>query len=493
MWHHKGILTLFIAFFALAACSGPGHVAKINVPPAEVLPLNEDRAFERFSKALQIPTISLTDPALIDSSQFYAFIEFVQREFPYVFEELDFRLVNDFGMLFHWPSGVAPIADPVLFTAHYDVVPIDSANIDMWKHDPFSGYDDGEFIWGRGALDDKGGVMSILEGISYLINQGFTPNRDLWFAFGHDEEVGGTNGAAKMGDYLEEKGVRFEFTIDEGMPIVMELHEDLFTPVSFIGVTERGNMYLELSVDFDGGHSSLAASETAITVLAQAISKLADNPIPGRLEGLGLVTLEAIAVDTAPFMHRVALSNLWLFRGLVERRMHAIPGADALLGTTAAPTMFSSGVNPNVLPSRATAVINFRIHPRDTKEEVVEYVRRTIGDERISLTMYPSARNPAPFSSTESMAYRTIEHTILEIFPDVITAPSIFLAGTDSRHYQRLSDNVYRVRTIRAYADDASRVHGVNERLHKENYLDMIRFQIRLMKNLTSGKNFLEK
>ncbi len=486
-------LTFIVVLWAfLISCSGPGHIAKHDVEQIEQVSLDDSLVFERFSKALQIPTISYSNTARIDSTQFHSFIAFTKEYFPEVHDALDFTLVNDFGMLFRWKSNQADERKPVLFIGHYDVVPVDSSNIGMWTHPPFSGHDDGEFIWGRGAMDDKGGLMSMLEGIDYLLKNNFNPQRDLWFAFGQDEEVGGINGAAKMGEYLKEQGIEFEFVLDEGMPIVMELHEELPTPVAFIGVTERGNMYLELSVDFEGGHSSLAANETAISILANAITKLSENPVPGRLEGLSLVTLEALAVDSAPLIQRVALSNLWLFRGMVERRMRDMPGADALLGTTAAPTMFFGGVNPNVLPSRATAVINYRIHPRENIDDILEYVRKTIDDPRIEMDLYPGARNPAPISSTESNAYRTIEHTILEVFPDVLTAPSIFLAGTDSRHYRDISDNIYRFRPIRAYADDASRVHGVDERINKNNLLEMVRFQIQLIQNVSSTTDFSE-
>lgn len=454
----------------------------------DVIELEEDRIIDRFSKGIKIPTISNSNPADMDSAEFYRFIDFTQETYPEVFEILEFELINDLGMLFRWAGDNASDQKPILLMAHYDVVPIDEATRHQWKHPPFSGHVDDEFVWGRGSIDDKSGVFSILEAISYLLGENFQPNRDIYVAFGHDEEIGGLNGAYYIGQHLSNKGVELEFVVDEGLPIIMELTRGFETPVAFIGVSEKGNMYLELSVEKRGGHSSLPESETAITILTSAIEKLRANPIEGRLDGLGQVTLEAMVTEL-PIYLQIPFSNLWLFRAPLERKLKSIPATNAIISTTEAVTIFQAGVKENVLPSNARAVINYRIHPRDSMESVISHVAKTINDPRIKLNPIPGSRNPAAISDFESEAYRLLNQSIQEIFPDVATSPSIFLAGTDSRHYRHISENIFRFRPFRATEEDAARVHGVNERINIENFMEMIRFQVQLITNAAQAND----
>lgn len=453
--------------------------------PADVISLNEERIKDRFSKGIQIPTISHSSAADMDSTQFYDFIAFMQDEYPEVFDVLEFELVNDLSMLFTWRGDSSAEKKPFLLMAHYDVVPIDEATRGEWTHPPFSGYNDGEFIWGRGAIDDKSGVFTIMEAVAYLLENDFTPNRDIYLAFGHDEEVGGLNGAYYMGQHLSAQGVELEFVVDEGLPIVMELTRGFETPVAFIGASEKGNLYLELSVEHRGGHSSLPERETAITILTSAIEKLRANPIEGRLDGLGQVTLEAMVTEL-PFYFQIPFSNLWLFRSVLENQLKKIPATNAIISTTEAVTMFQAGVKENVLPSNARVVINYRIHPRDSIEGVLQHVSQTISDPRIQLNPIPGYRDPAPISDVESEAYQAINKSIQEVFPDVATSPSIFLAGTDSRHYRHISENTFRFRPVRVTEDDASRVHGVDERMGVDNFIEMVQFQVRLIENAAS-------
>lgn len=209
----------------------------------------------------------------------------------------------------------------------------------------------------------------------------------------------------------------------------------------------------------------------------------------GRFAGLLRETFEPIAPDL-PFAYRMALSNLWLFGGLVEDRLGYIPHTNAALRTTTAPTMFNAGIKENVLPQTARAVVNFRIHPDDSVQDVLDYVRETIDNDDIKIHVLEGAREPSPITSTSSEPFQAMKHTIHEIFPDIPVAPSMFLAATDSRHFPEVTDNLLRFRPIRARPDDAGRIHGTDERIGIENFGEMIAFYIRMMKNTTSGQEF---
>ncbi|MEX2397202.1 MAG: M20/M25/M40 family metallo-hydrolase, partial [Balneolales bacterium] len=339
-----------------------------------------------------------------------------------------------------------------------------------------------DHVYGRGAMDDKGGLISIMEGVEYLISEGYQPERTIYFAFGHDEETGGERGAAQVAKVLAKRNIRFAFVLDEGLPIVEDIFEGIQSPVALVGVAEKGYLSIELSVENEGGHSSMPPQNTSIGILSTAVKRLEANPVPGKLSDLLALTFEAIAPQL-PFSYRMAFSNLWLFGPLVKQQLNAIPATNAAMRTSIAPTIFESGVKDNVMPVFARAVINFRIHPRDDISKIIEYVRKTIDDPNVKINLLSGELEPSSISSVDHFGYKALTRSINEVFNEVAVAPSVFLAGTDSRHYDNLTDNTYRFRPIRATHEDSDRIHGTNERISMSNFEEMVRFQIQLIRN----------
>ncbi|HLZ99821.1 MAG TPA: M20/M25/M40 family metallo-hydrolase, partial [Steroidobacteraceae bacterium] len=188
----------------------------------------------------------------------------------------------------------------------------------------------------------------------------------------------------------------------------------------------------------------------------------------------------------APEMHglnRLALSNLWLLEPLVRRQLAAAPSTNALLRTTAAITVIRGGNKQNVLPETAEAWVNFRLLPGDTVRSVVDHVRQAIDDERVGIEVLPQSSEASPVASQTSDGYRLIARTVREVFPGVIVAPGLMIGGTDSRHMERVADNVYRFSPVRARAEDLSRFHGTDERISVANYAEMIRFYETLIRH----------
>jgi len=356
---------------------------------------------------------------------------------------------------------------------------------DEWTHPPFSGAVADGFVWGRGTLDDKAGVLSALEAVEYLLETGFTPARTFYIAAHHDEEVGGLYGAAQVAALLKERSVELEFLVDEGLPVAEQVMEGIDTPLAMIGVAEKGFLNLQLSIEREGGHAAMPPRSTSIGDLATAIHRLKNNPMPGRFDDLLKNTFEPMAPEL-PFVYRVGLANLWLFRPIIERELTNIPHTNAAIRTTAAPTIIRGGIKENVLPARASAILNFRIHPRDDVDGVIQYVRETINNDEIMIRQMPRARNPSVVSDHEAPAYQQLRQSIKEVFPDTPVTPSIFIAASDSRHFRELTPNIYRFRPIRARPEDQHRIHGTDERIGVDNYLEMVQFQIRLIMNSTS-------
>jgi len=454
-----------------------------EIGPVAQHDFNEDEVVERMSEALQFPTVSFQDRADMEEDAFEGWISFVEASFPTMHETLEHERIGDYTLLYRWEGQNAELK-PGMMMGHYDVVPVEEHTETEWTHPPYSGAIADGYIWGRGALDDKGGLMSTFEAIEHLVASGFEPERTMYIAANHDEEVGGQAGASVVADTLEARGTELAFLVDEGLPVAEEIIEGIESPLAMIGVAEKGQVTLELSIIREGGHASMPPQETAIGELARAVRQLKDNPMPGRFGDLVQSTFDPISVEL-PFVYRAALANLWLMRPVIESQLSQIPHTNAALRTTIAPTLFQSGMKTNVLPARARAVINFRIHPNDTVASVVEHVETSIENPAVTIRRMNGAREASAVSDTEARAYQQLKRAVWETFDEIPIAPSIFVAATDTRHFLDLTDNIYRFRPIRATPDDRGRIHGTDERVRVDNYVEMVQFQIRALHNMT--------
>ena len=439
-----------------------------------------DEAAERLSEAISYETVSSQSSKDFNEDAFLKMHHFLENAFPNIHQKLSKEIINKYSLLYTWP-GKNQVLKPVMYTCHIDVVPVEPGTEKDWKHPPFEGKIAEGYIWGRGAMDVQGGVLAIMEAVEHLLESGFEPERTIYLGFGHDEEIDGHKGAYAIGKLLEERNVELEFLLDEGTPIVHDILPDLPNPVALVAVAEKGYLSLELSTIAEGGHSSVPQGLTSIAVLSEAIHKLENNPIKGKVDGLVKRTMEAIGPQM-PLPYRVVMANLWLFSGLVKRELDRMPATKAAMSTTIATTIFESGIKENVLPTQARAIVNFRIHPNDTIDSVKEHVEKAINDPRIEIMELHGFINPSLVSDVEQPAYKLLRKTIKKVFPEVVVAPSLMVGATDARHYSRLTPNIYRFIPLRADESDLDRVHGTNERLSKHNYHEMIFFYSQLIK-----------
>ncbi len=445
-------------------------------------PVDLDGAAGRLSGALKFKTVSSIDQSEVDYTQLAGLQEYIAKSFPLVNSTLEKKIINNYGLLYIW-QGSDNQKKPVLLLAHQDVVP---APAEGWKHQPFSGDIADGFIWGRGAIDDKGCLMSVLEMAEYLIKDGFKPSRSIYIAFGFDEEVGGQQGAAKIGEYFKAQGLQFESIFDEGMFVTQGAVPAVKPPVALIAVAEKGYLSLELVAESAGGASSMPPQETTVGILAAAIDKLQKHPFPTRMTGPAADLFEYLGPEMS-FPYKMIFANMWLFRPLIESELVSSPGTNATIRTTLAPTMFEGSQRDNVLPPKATAVVNFRILPGETMQSVTDRVKSVINDPRVKIQPAPVfANDPSPVSSIDGWSYKILDKTIREVMPDVLVAPMISIGGTDCIHYIGLSTDIYRFLPERLYGDDLSMLHGMNERISITNYGEMINYYIQLVRNLCS-------
>lgn len=476
---------------------------QVAPPPLAPVELDEAAAARHLGGAVAIETVSSPDspadppPGDPEIAKFTRLHAYLKATFPRARDGLTWETVGGGSLLLTWP-GSDPALKPLLLLAHMDVVPAagdeESAGAgagagasDDWARLAFSGKVDDAFIWGRGTLDDKVSVVGILEAVEALLKAGHRPRRTVLMAFGRDEEVGGNNGARRIAALLKQRGVRPECVLDEGSYVLEGVVPGLRVPVAPVGVAEKGYVDVMLSVADKGGHSSMPGPHTAIGVLARAVARVEDHPLPARIDGICGETLDALGPEF-PFLPRVLFANRWLFGPVLKAGFTASPPMNALVRTTSAVTLTGGGAKDNVLPSSAWALVNFRLLPGDTSESVLAHVRAAVADPRVKVAFADPVRYSRVFEASKvapvgTPGYRALERSIRQTYPGAAVVPYLVLAGTDARHYEGLTDGVYRFLPLRITPRDLERIHGADERIARKDFADAVQFYARLIRN----------
>ncbi|WP_456272938.1 M20 family peptidase [Bacillus sp. AK031] len=452
--------------------------SKQPVPNSSNSSINEEKAVKHLSEAITYKTISYQDRSKFDFNEFDQFIEFLKRSYPSVHSQLSLEKVNDYSLVYRW-TGTDPSKNPIGLTSHYDVVPVLAGTEQNWEQDPFSGAVVDEKIWGRGTLDDKIGVIGILEAIEYLISEDFQPGRDMYFMFGFDEEIGGDEGASAIASTLKERGVHFDFVLDEGGAIVENMVPGVESPVGVVGISEKGSAIAELTIEGSGGHSSQPKEQTNIGRIASAISKLEDTQFPEDLKGPGEDLFEYVAPEMNLGMKYI-FSNKFIFEPIIEEVLLGQPASAALIRTTIAPTIFQAGEQYNALPEKASAIINLRLMPGDSLEDVKAFIEETIDDEGIAVDV--SGSEATKVSAVEGSPFETVQQAARNVYEEAVIAPYLMFAGSDAKHYDSVSENTYRFLPVQITSEDLNRMHGTNEHVSIENYINAIKFYVEMIK-----------
>lgn len=451
-------------------------------PPAAVPFVPVAGAADRLAGAIRIPTVSHGDSTLRDSAAFRQMHAYLAASFPRAHATLVREVVGRDALLYTWRGTDSALA-PIVLMGHMDVVPVEPGTDTLWTHPPFSGAIAEGFIWGRGALDDKGTVLGLLEATEALLAQSFVPKRTIYLAFGADEELGGEQGARRVAELLRSRGVKPAMVLDEGGTVVTGAVPGVAKPIAVVGIAEKGYVSVELVVRAAGGHSSMPPRQTAAGILAAALARLEASPFPGGIRGATADFFEVVGREM-PLERRVLLANRWLFDPVLERVLARSPGMNAALRTTTAITMLEGSPKDNVLPSTARAVVNFRILPGESVESVVRHVRRVVDDERVQARVHGTTAEPSPVSPTGDSTWARLAQTIRQAYPDAIVAPYLVLGATDARHFRDLTPNVYRFAAGRMDVSDLPRAHGTNERVGVAPYLEAIGFLALLIRNV---------
>jgi carboxypeptidase PM20D1 len=453
------------------------QVTPKQTAPASVAP----NAPQRLATALQFKTVTKRAPTELDTAAYRDLYRYLETAFPAVHRTLDSTHVNGLSRLYTWPGADTTLA-PIVLMAHVDVVPIEPGTRGAWTHPPFSGAVTDGYVWGRGALDDKSSVVAILEALSTMIRAGERPQRPVHVAFGHDEEVGGPRGASAIAERITGDGTSPAIVVDEGGAITKGALPGLDRPLAVVGIAEKGYLSIELKAEAPGGHSSAPPDSTSIEILNAALVRLLDDPLQSRLDGVTGRMLDFVAPEMGVPL-QVALANQWLTAPAIRYALNQQSTTKAAIRTVQVPTRLNAGVKDNVIPSTATATINYRILPSQSVDGVLRHVRSTTGSLPVTIETGQTSE-PTTVSSVDGTPFRVLQRTIREVTSDsVVVAPYLVPGATDSRYYADATDHVYRFLPYTLTPEDRGRIHGTNERIPIEDYRTVVKFYVQLLRN----------
>jgi carboxypeptidase PM20D1 len=490
------VVALVVVVLAVVVVRGlTARSVQVEVSPAPET-VSAEVAAQHLSEALAFPTVSHHDLADFDPAPFAALQEWLAATYPRMHAALERETFGTHAgeaphglhaLLYTW-RGTDPALDPVMFIAHQDVVLVEPGTEGDWEAPPFSGarvedtgYGPGgvqkrTYVVGRGAIDIKLDLVGLCEAVEALLAEGWTPRRTLLFSFAHDEEVGGRDGNLLIAQALQERGVTLHWILDEGMVIADGIVPGLEPPVALVAIAEKGYLSVELVARGEGGHSSMPPPHSAVGRVARAVARLEANPLPAGLDGPAGEMFARVGPEMTTPM-RIVFANRWLFAPIILGQLSGKRSTNATVRTTTAATMFEGSDQDNVLPQIARAVVNFRVHPRDSVASVLQHVETVIDDPLVEVRPYgDSASEPSPVSRVDGPGYGAIERSIRAAFPEVIVAPALLVAASDSRHYPAIARDVYRFNPVWLGPDDIERAHGTNERIGVENIGRAVRF-----------------
>ena len=470
-----GLLLVLLGVFGTRAWQVDSR--QVDTEPVQVRVASD--APQRLARALQIRTVTNRRPAQLDSSAYRALYRQFATAFPRVHARLDTTHVNGLSRLYTWTGRDTTLA-PLVLMAHVDVVPVEDSS--QWRHPPFGGRIADGHIWGRGALDDKSSAVGILEALETLLRRGAHPRRTVHVALGHDEEVGGSRGGRALAERITANGVSPALVVDEGGAITRGALPGLHDPLAVVGVAGKGYLSLRLTAQQPGGHSSVPPTQTSIELLGRALDRLREHPLPSRLTGVAGTMFDYLAPEM-PTPMRAILANRWATAPLLRWVLNRRPPTRAAIRTTTVATRLQAGVKDNVIPTTARAVVNFRILPSQSVDEVVAHVRATLGDLPVEQEVLRSTPPPA-VSRADGPAFRLLQRTIGQVTADsVVVAPYLVPGRTDSGYYADATDAVYRFVPYQLTPADQSRIHGPNERISVSDYRTVVQYYMQLVRN----------
>ena len=468
------VIVLFLAVLIIRAAT-----FKPKAQPAlsaEKVAVDIDTAVSNLQQLVQCKTVSYNDHELEDKAEFRKLKDLLPKLYPHVFTVCEYREFPEEAVLLRWPGKTA--GDPAVMMAHYDVVPVDE---EKWEKPPFSGIVEDGVLWGRGTLDTKVSLASSLYAANALIAEGFVPEHDVYFAFSGGEEVNGL-GAVRIVDYFEEQGITPSMVIDEGGAVVEGVFPGVKTPCAMIGIAEKGMINARYTVSSAGGHASAPPVKTPVTTLAKACRSVIDHPFKMHVTKPAALMFDTLSRHSS-FLYKLIFSNLWCFKPVLDLICKGSGGEmNALVRTTTAFTMMEGSSARNVIPTEASLVSNMRLNPSDSVASAVSYLNKVVNDPDVKISVLES-NEPSRISTTDCEGWQKLVSAVASTWRGCVVTPYLMVQCSDSRHYGRISDKVFRFSAMDLTKEERATIHGNNERIRVECLAKASEFYVRLLKS----------
>ena len=440
---------------------------------------------EDFCKMIQCKTVSYIEPGLTDKKEFEKFTTLLTKCFPKLYSTADVYKVGNTGLV-HKIKGINNIkGHGIVLMAHYDVVP---AVKEEWSFEPFIGDVKHGRVRGRGTMDTKGTLCACLEAVELNLKNGWKPAQDLYLCFSGEEEINGST-CSDIVDWFIKKNITVDFVLDEGGAIVENCFPGVSKPCAMVGTEEKGSTYLDLIVSGETGHASAPPKNSCLGLASKIVNILEEKSPKAQYTP----TVKELFKTMAKYNNNGFLSflfkNLWLTKPVVNALSKKMRGdLYALTHTTLAVTKASASESYNVLPSSATIGMNFRLLGKDTTDKlttrILKKARKITGKKAVVDIKIVSEGNPSRVSSTNCPEWNMLSKVIKTTWPEVIVSPYLMMACSDSRHYCRITDKVYRFSAMYMSKEDRAMIHGVDESIKVDVLLKTVEFYCNLLQEV---------
>ena len=467
------LLILILTVVIRTLCFKPREV---EIGASEPVSVNTEKAIGDLAEMIKCKTVSNVDKTLESEEEFDKFKALLPKLFPNIYEKCEFTEVGTRALLYRYAGKSAE--SPTVFMSHFDVVSVEES---LWSVDPFAAVIKDGCLWGRGTLDTKVTLNNAMQALEAAIADGFVPENDIYLAFAGDEEISGT-GAPMIVDIFEKRGIVPGLVLDEGGAVVEGVFPGVKNPTAMVGIAEKGMLNLEFTYSGNGGHSSAPKPHTPVGILSAACVNVEAHPFKFTKSPAAMAMFDTLA-RRSNFVYRMIFANLWLFKPVLDSICKKSGGEiNALLRTTCAFTKMEGSKGYNVIPPSAMMAANLRLIPGDTTESALKHIEKVVGNPEIKIKKV-AGNDPSVTSRTDCEGWRRVERTINATWQDAVVTPYLMVACSDSRHWGRISDKVYRFSTMALSKEERASIHGNDEKVPLETIAKSLEFYTRIIRD----------